>query len=63
MGKRQPNRLIERFKFYQRIAWNRATLWTRPVQTLARWRLRKDAYGLPVEKLVGDWLWPQAEMS
>ena len=55
--------LIERFKFYQRLAWNRATLWTRPVQTLARWRLERDAYGLPVEKLVGDWLWPQAEMS
>jgi len=59
----ERHRLIERFKFYQRIAWNRASAWTSPVQTLARWRLRKDAYGLPVEKLVSDWLWPQAEMS
>lgn len=62
----ERHRRIERFKFYQRIAWNRAiggSPWQRPVQALARWRLRKDAYGLPVEKVVGDWLWPQAEMS
>ena len=59
----ERHRLVERFKFYQRIAWNHAGGWTRPVRTLARWRLKKDAYGLPVEKLVSDWLWPQAEMS
>jgi radical SAM superfamily enzyme YgiQ (UPF0313 family) len=59
----ERHRLIERFKFYQRIAWNRTGTWMKPVQTLARWCLKKDAYGLPVEKLVVDWLWPQAEMS
>lgn len=59
----ERHRLIERFKFYQRLAWNRTASWKRPVQTLARWRLKKNAYGLPVEKLLGDWLWPQAEMS
>jgi anaerobic magnesium-protoporphyrin IX monomethyl ester cyclase len=59
----ERHRLIERFKFYQRIAWNRTASWKRPIQILARWRLERDAYGLPVEKLVGDWLWPQAEMS
>ena len=57
------HRLVERFKFYQRLAWTPGTPWTRPVRALARWRLRQDAYALPLEKLVGDWLWPQAEMS
>jgi len=35
----------------------------RPVRRIARWRLERGAYALPVEKLVGDWLWPQPEMS
>jgi radical SAM superfamily enzyme YgiQ (UPF0313 family) len=59
----EKHRLVERFKFYQRLAWAPGTPWTRPVSALARWRLRQDAYALPLEKLVGDWLWPQAEMS
>jgi anaerobic magnesium-protoporphyrin IX monomethyl ester cyclase len=54
---------IERFKFYQRLAWNRGAPWTRPARALARWRLKRDRYALPVEKVVSDWLWPQAEMS
>lgn len=59
----EKHRLVERFKFYQRIAWTPGTPWARPARALARWRLRRDSYGLPVEKLIGDWLWPQAEMS
>lgn len=57
------HRKVERFKFYQRIAWSSGTPWSRPVRRLARWRLRRDAYGLPVEKMVGEWLWPGAELS
>jgi radical SAM superfamily enzyme YgiQ (UPF0313 family) len=59
----EKHRLVERFKFYQRIAWTPGTPWARPARALARWRLRRDSYGLPLEKLIGDWLWPQAEMS
>lgn len=59
----EKHRLVERFKFYQRIAWTPGSLWSRPVRRLARWRLERHAYGLPVEKMVGDWLWPQVEMS
>ncbi|HEV7506884.1 MAG TPA: radical SAM protein [Thermoanaerobaculia bacterium] len=59
----ERHRRIERFKFYQRLAWNRGAPWTRPARALARWRLKTDKYALPVEKLISDWLWPQAEMS
>ena len=59
----ERHRRIERFKFYQRLAWNRGAPWTRPARALARWRLKRDRYALPVEKVVSDWLWPQAEMS
>lgn len=56
-------RRVERFKFYQRIAWAPGSPWSRPVRRFARWRLHRHAYGLPVEKLIGDWLWPQPELS
>lgn len=56
-------RRIERFKFYQRIAWINGTSWSKPVRAVARWRLQRDVYGLPIEKLVSDWLWPQPEIS
>ena len=59
----EKHRLVERFKFYQRIAWTQGSPWSRPLRRLARWRLDRDAYALPVEKVVGDWLWPQPEMS
>ena len=41
---------VERFKFYTRLAWERAPVWKRPFQALARWRCARDAYGLPLEK-------------
>jgi anaerobic magnesium-protoporphyrin IX monomethyl ester cyclase len=59
----ERHRRIERFKFYQRLAWNRGAPWTKPARAVARWRLKRDRYALPVEKVVSDWLWPQAEMS
>lgn len=57
------HRKVERFKFYQRIAWAPGTSWSLPVRRLARWRLRRDAYALPLEKLIADRLWPQPELS
>lgn len=59
----EVHRQIERFKFYQRIAWAPGSPWSRPVRALARWRLRRDAYSLPIEKTLGEWLWPQPELS
>jgi radical SAM superfamily enzyme YgiQ (UPF0313 family) len=56
-------RRVERFKFYQQVAWSRPRLWRLPFQAVARWRCRHDRYGLPVEKLLSDWLWPQPALS
>jgi hypothetical protein len=33
------------------------------VQRLARWRLEKDSYGLPVERLFERWLRPVQPLS
>lgn len=41
--------MIERFKYYQRVAWDRAPLWRRPQQRLARWRCDRDRYGLALD--------------
>jgi len=59
----QKFRLIENFKFYQQVAWDRVSPWTRPVQGLARWRCRKDFYALPVEKVLSHWLRPPVQLS
>jgi radical SAM superfamily enzyme YgiQ (UPF0313 family) len=45
-------RRVERFKFYQGLAWDRVPAWKRPLQRIARWRCRRDAYGFPVEKVL-----------
>jgi radical SAM superfamily enzyme YgiQ (UPF0313 family) len=54
-GKR---RLVERFRFYQRVAWARPTAVRAPLQAVARWRLRRDFYRLPIEKAMVEWLRP-----
>ncbi len=45
-------RLVERFKFYNRMAWGPETWARRPLQQLARWRARNDYYALPFEKVL-----------
>ncbi len=59
----ETHQRVERFKFYQQVAWNRVAPWQRPIQALARWRCRNDQYGFPIEKVVGQWLRPPAELS
>ena len=59
----ERRRLVEGFRFYQRIGWARPTPLRAPVQALARWRCRRDAYALPVEKRVIEWLRPPAAVS
>jgi radical SAM superfamily enzyme YgiQ (UPF0313 family) len=59
----ERRRLIERFKFYSRLAWGRPGPLRRPLQRLARWRCERDAYGLPLEKLLLERLRPQPRLS
>jgi radical SAM superfamily enzyme YgiQ (UPF0313 family) len=54
---------VERFKFYQQLAWDRAPSWKKPAQWLARWRCRRDAYALPVEKAVSEWWSPPPRLA
>lgn len=56
-------RLIERFKFYQQLAFDRERWWTAPLQRLARWRCAHDAYGLPLEMRLCRLLWPSPALS
>lgn len=59
----ETQRQIERFKFYQRIAWARETPWRRPLQALARWRCRRDIYRVPIEMALLERLRPTARLS
>jgi radical SAM superfamily enzyme YgiQ (UPF0313 family) len=57
-------REIEHFKFYQRLAYsgNRSLL-RRPVQSLARWRVERRNYTLPVERRLIERLRPRRALS
>lgn len=48
--------LIDRFGFYQRIGWAKPTPWRAPLQAVARWRCRRDAYAFPIEKAIVEWV-------
>lgn len=60
---RAKYRRIERFKFYQRLAWDRVPWWQRLPQRVARWRCRRDVYAAPVEKVLGEWMRPPEPLS
>jgi radical SAM superfamily enzyme YgiQ (UPF0313 family) len=54
---------IERFKFYSRFAGGPET-WKRwPLQQLARWRMSRDFYGMPVEKALVETLKPSPDLA
>ncbi|HYR08149.1 MAG TPA: radical SAM protein [Longimicrobium sp.] len=59
----EKHRRIERFKFYQGLGWSRGPAWLAPARRLARWRLRRDAYAFPIEKVVSERLRPAARLS
>jgi anaerobic magnesium-protoporphyrin IX monomethyl ester cyclase len=59
---REKHRLVERFKFYQDLAAGTDRR-RAPARLLARWRLAHDAYGWPVERLLGRWLCPRPQLS
>jgi anaerobic magnesium-protoporphyrin IX monomethyl ester cyclase len=56
-------RLIERFKFFQQIAWDAGRPWSRPLRALARWRCNRDFYAAPIEKQVASLLHPAPRLS
>jgi anaerobic magnesium-protoporphyrin IX monomethyl ester cyclase len=56
-------RLIERFKFFQELAWKRVTRGNRLLQQLARYRCSRDEYRWPVEMLLMRWLVPAEKLS
>jgi anaerobic magnesium-protoporphyrin IX monomethyl ester cyclase len=56
-------RLIERFKFFQELAWKRVSLGSRPLQQLARYRCSRDEYRWPVEMVLTRWLVPAEKLS
>jgi anaerobic magnesium-protoporphyrin IX monomethyl ester cyclase len=56
-------KLIERFKFFQELAWKRVWVGTRPFQQLARYRCRRDDYRWPIEMLLTRWIAPVQRLS
>jgi radical SAM superfamily enzyme YgiQ (UPF0313 family) len=56
-------RRIERFKFYNRFAGGPETMLRAPLQRIARWRMRRDFYSFPIEKLVVDHVRPSPRLS
>jgi anaerobic magnesium-protoporphyrin IX monomethyl ester cyclase len=60
----QPKyQLIERFKFFQELAWKRASAGWDVLQRLARYRCRRDEYRFPLEMSLMNWLQPRERLS
>ena len=55
--------LIERFKFFQELAWKKARAGERWLQRLARLRVAHDDYRWPLEMHVLQWLRPAKRLS
>jgi len=55
--------LVERFKFYNKMAWRKHSRATKPLQLISRWRLKKDFLRLPIEKFLVEKLAPQQSLS
>jgi anaerobic magnesium-protoporphyrin IX monomethyl ester cyclase len=56
-------RLIERFKFFQELAWQRVARGRSLLQRLARYRCSRDEYRWPVEMVLTRWLVPAERLS
>lgn len=50
----ERHRLVERYKYYQRVGFDKPKGWKKPFQRLARWRIETGTFSLPVEKVVGE---------
>lgn len=56
-------RLVERFKFYNHVAERPSPWFARPLQQLARWRMRRDFFRFPIEKRIVETLMPRQALS
>jgi anaerobic magnesium-protoporphyrin IX monomethyl ester cyclase len=56
-------KLIERFKFFQELAWKTGSPWSRLLQQLARYRCNTNNYRWPVEMLLTRWVMPAQKLS
>ena len=56
-------RLVNRYRWYQKRAYEAAPVWKRPLSALARWRCERGAYAFPVEKVVGELISPEPVLS
>ncbi len=56
-------RTIERFKFYQQLAYDRPTLAKRGLQAVARWRCEHQVFTAPIEMAIGRRLRPAPALS
>jgi anaerobic magnesium-protoporphyrin IX monomethyl ester cyclase len=59
----QRQRLVERYKFYQQVGYERPKPWGGPLAAAARLRVKHNFFALPVEKLVSEWLHPPQQLS
>ena len=55
--------MVERFKFYNKVAGRRRTWYTAPLQWLAGLRCDALFFKWPIEKQVTEWLLPQQQLS
>jgi anaerobic magnesium-protoporphyrin IX monomethyl ester cyclase len=55
--------LIERFKFFQELAWKPVSRGKRLLQRLARYRCDRNNYRWPVEMVLTRWLVPAPKLS
>jgi anaerobic magnesium-protoporphyrin IX monomethyl ester cyclase len=56
-------KLVEQFKFYNKLGGTKGTWYTAPIQSLAKWRTKKHRYALSIEKPLIEWLKPEQELS
>ena len=56
-------RLVTRFRYYQRVGYDPAPPWKRPLAALARWRCERGVFSFPVEQAVGQRLFPEPVLS
>lgn len=54
---------VERFKFYNKLSKKRRSVLLKPLNKIALWRLSKDKYGFPIEKIVVEKLKKQQKLS
>jgi radical SAM superfamily enzyme YgiQ (UPF0313 family) len=56
-------RWIERYKYYLERAYAPGAVWKAPFRRLARWRVEKSVFSFPLEKTVGERLFPAPALS